>query len=144
MYQEKVDRAKELSKEMEVRLPSQFDAEEHPLELQFQFEDEEEELGEDIYASNNQDGTYAPATEGNGADEELEDDIEGDEEGYRFRFHQGMDPLSFTQEDPFGLQPYQQFERLEHQYEVLAAKKQKFHVKREGCKKIFLEQRLRR
>ncbi|KAL6992752.1 hypothetical protein U1Q18_010867 [Sarracenia purpurea var. burkii] len=36
-----------------------------------------------------------------------------------------MVPLAFTEDDNFGLQPYQQFERLEHEYETLAEKKRK-------------------
>nr|XP_027127071.1 uncharacterized protein LOC113743291 [Coffea arabica] len=36
-----------------------------------------------------------------------------------------MDPLAFTKEDASGLQPYEQFQRLEHDYEALAAKKRK-------------------
>ncbi|KAL3513257.1 hypothetical protein ACH5RR_025974 [Cinchona calisaya] len=88
---------------------SKFHADEHPMELQLHLE-EEEEGGEE--------------------DEEDEDDEEedDDEDVYKFRFQAGMDPLAFTKEDASGLQPYEQFERLEHQYEALAAKKRKDYL----------------
>ncbi|KAL6981150.1 hypothetical protein U1Q18_022779 [Sarracenia purpurea var. burkii] len=61
-------------------------------------------------------------------EDEEEDGIDGEDEGddsYTFRFEGEMDPLAFTEDDNFGLQPYQQFERLEHEYETLAEKKRK-------------------
>lgn len=58
-------------------------------------------------------------------DEGDDDDDEDEEEDYQFCFEGDVDPLSFTQVDASGLQPYQQFERLQHQYEALAAKKRK-------------------
>ncbi|XP_042494489.1 general transcription factor 3C polypeptide 3 isoform X2 [Macadamia integrifolia] len=54
-------------------------------------------------------------------DEEGEEDIEDGE--YTLRFEGEMDPLDFTEDDAYGIQPYQQFERLE--YEALAEKKRK-------------------
>ncbi|KAM7471099.1 hypothetical protein LguiA_009282 [Lonicera macranthoides] len=58
---------------------------------------------------------------------EEEEEEEEEEEGgtYKFRFDGEMDPLDFAEDDAFGVQPYQQFERWEHEYEVLAAKKRK-------------------
>lgn len=61
-----------------------------------------------------------------GEEEEDDDDYDGDGDGdgeYVFQFGSGMDPLDFTKDDDSGLQPYQQFERLE--YEALAEKKRK-------------------
>ena len=62
-------------------------------------------------------------------DSEAEDEEDVDEDGeggaYKFRFDGEMDPLDFAEDDAFGVQPYQQFERWEHEYEVLAAKKRK-------------------
>ncbi|KAK9283298.1 hypothetical protein L1049_011535 [Liquidambar formosana] len=60
--------------------------------------------------------------------EEEEEEVEGGEDDiedgeYTFRFKSGMNPLDFTEGDAFGVQPYQQFERLE--YEALAEKKRK-------------------
>lgn len=58
--------------------------------------------------------------------EEEEDDEDEDEAGtYKFRFEGDMNPLDFIEDDAFGVQPYQRFERLEHEYEALAAKKRK-------------------
>ncbi|KAM7474094.1 hypothetical protein LguiB_021337 [Lonicera macranthoides] len=58
--------------------------------------------------------------------EEEEDDEDEDEGGtYKFRFEGDMNPLDFIEDDAFGVQPYQRFERLEHEYEALAAKKRK-------------------
>ncbi|KAJ4964536.1 hypothetical protein NE237_016385 [Protea cynaroides] len=54
-------------------------------------------------------------------DEEGEEDMEDGE--YTLRFEGEMDPLDFTEDDAFGIQPYQQFERLE--YEALAERKRK-------------------
>lgn len=60
-------------------------------------------------------------------EEEDEEDVDEDGEGgaYKFRFDGEMDPLDYSEDDAFGVQPYQQFERWEHEYEVLAAKKRK-------------------
>ncbi|XP_030550361.2 general transcription factor 3C polypeptide 3 isoform X2 [Rhodamnia argentea] len=55
-----------------------------------------------------------------GGEEEEDDDDVGE---YVFQFGSGMDPLDFTKDDDSGLQPYQQFQRLE--YEALAEKKRK-------------------
>lgn len=60
---------------------------------------------------------------------ELEDEEE-EEEGYRLRFEGEMNPLDFTEDDAFGIQPYQQFERLE--YEALAQKKRKLLAPSQG------------
>lgn len=101
----------------------QFHADEHPLELQLPLDLEEEEEDEE----EKNDGSDIPTetnTEGDEGEEEEEED-EDEEEGYSFRFEGDMDPLAFTKVDASGLQPYQQFERLQHQYEALAAKKRK-------------------
>ena len=64
---------------------------------------------------------------GNEENEEIEEDEEEEEveeDGvYSLRFDDGMNPLDFTENDASGLQPYEQFERLE--YEALAEKKRK-------------------
>lgn len=66
------------------------------------------------------------ADEENEAEEEDDEDEEEEEEtNYKLRFEGEMDPLAFTEDDAFGVQPYQQFERLENEYEALAAKKRK-------------------
>lgn len=58
---------------------------------------------------------------GEGSDE---GETEGEHEEYEFQFEGEMDPLSFAEEeDASGLQPYERFERIEHHYEALAAKK---------------------
>ncbi|KAI8526496.1 hypothetical protein RHMOL_Rhmol12G0001200 [Rhododendron molle] len=57
-------------------------------------------------------------------EDETDEEEDGDGDGaYAFRFDGEMDPLAFTEDDTFGVQPYQQFERLEHAYEALAEKK---------------------
>ncbi|XP_010252329.1 PREDICTED: general transcription factor 3C polypeptide 3 isoform X2 [Nelumbo nucifera] len=53
--------------------------------------------------------------------EEEEDNLEEGE--YTLRFEGEMNPLDFVEDDAFGVQPYQQFERLE--YEALAERKRK-------------------
>ncbi|XP_059631065.1 uncharacterized protein LOC132273957 isoform X2 [Cornus florida] len=59
------------------------------------------------------------------------DDIAGEDEdedgdgAYTFEFNGDMDPLAFTEDDACGVQPYEQFERMEHEYEALAEKKRK-------------------
>ncbi|KAG5520301.1 hypothetical protein RHGRI_033015 [Rhododendron griersonianum] len=59
-------------------------------------------------------------------EDETDEEEDGDGDGaYAFRFDGEMDPLAFTEDDTFGVQPYQQFERLEHAYEALAEKKRK-------------------
>ncbi|XP_052201303.1 uncharacterized protein LOC127807472 [Diospyros lotus] len=63
-------------------------------------------------------------------EDECEEDCVDEEDGirddtYTFRFDGNMDPLTFAEDDAFGVQPYQQFERLEHEYEALAEKKRK-------------------
>ncbi|MCL7043412.1 hypothetical protein MKW94_027674 [Papaver nudicaule] len=55
-----------------------------------------------------------------------EEDGNGEEDGddvFTLTFHGEMNPLDLTEDDAFGVQPYQKFERLE--YEALAAKKRK-------------------
>ncbi|KAI4378286.1 hypothetical protein MLD38_015784 [Melastoma candidum] len=64
-------------------------------------------------------GKEKEVEEGDVDDEEEEEE----EEEYAFRFESGMNPLDFTEDDVSGLQPYQQFERLE--YEALAEKKRR-------------------
>lgn len=92
---------------------TEFDALEHPKELELP------EGGDDEGDNNSKEAV----DEGDDEDEE-EDDEEDDGSGeYKFQFEAEMDPLAFTEEDAFGRQPYQQFERLEHEYEALAAKK---------------------
>ncbi|OVA19138.1 Tetratricopeptide repeat-containing domain [Macleaya cordata] len=63
---------------------------------------------------------YEEEEEEEGGDEG-EEDIEDGE--YTLRFDGEMNPLDFTEDDAFGVQPYQQFERLE--YEALAERKRK-------------------
>ncbi|XP_058224439.1 uncharacterized protein LOC131333749 isoform X4 [Rhododendron vialii] len=59
-------------------------------------------------------------------EDETDEEEDGDGDGvYAFRFDGEMDPLAFTEDDTFGVQPYQQFERLEHAYEALAERKRK-------------------
>lgn len=87
-----------------------FDAVEHPLELE---PESELNVGED------------EEHEENGETSEVSDEGETDgEDEYNFQFQGEMDPLSFAEEeDASGLQPYERFERIQHHYEVLAAKK---------------------
>lgn len=69
-------------------------------------EEEEEEVGQE--------------EEGEGEEEEDNED-EGE---YTFRFKDGINPLDFVEDNAdSGVQPYEQFERLE--YEALAEKKRK-------------------
>ncbi|KAL2329125.1 hypothetical protein Fmac_022552 [Flemingia macrophylla] len=72
------------------------------------------------------------AMEGAGEEEEEEEenaaaqeegDMEEEDEEYTFRFKNGMNPLDFVDNNDFGVQPYQRFERLEQ--EALADKKRK-------------------
>lgn len=93
----------------------QFDAFEHPKELELQVEEEGDNTNVNTKESDNEEEEE---------DEEEEEEEDGNGE-YKFRFGAEMDPLAFTEDDASGLQPYQQFERLEHQYEALAAKKRK-------------------
>ncbi|XP_055832295.1 uncharacterized protein LOC129901198 isoform X2 [Solanum dulcamara] len=105
----------------EEKTLTEFDAFEHPMELELR---EGEEGGEaDDEGDNN-----SKEADDEDEDEDEEDEEEEDDDGsgeYKFQFNAEMDPLAFTEEDAFGRQPYQQFERLEHQYEALAAKKRK-------------------
>ena len=56
-------------------------------------------------------------------DDGNEDDNEGEGE-YMFRFKDGINPFDFVEDNvDSGVQPYEQFERLE--YEALAEKKRK-------------------
>ncbi|XP_009781369.1 uncharacterized protein LOC107832204 isoform X1 [Nicotiana tabacum] len=112
----------------------QFDAFEHPKELELQVEEEG-------------DNTNVNTKEADNEEEEEDEEEEEEEDGngeYKFRFGAEMDPLAFTEDDASGLQPYQQFERLEHQYEALAAKKRKArallpHTSEVPSKKLRLE-----
>ncbi|XP_058200798.1 uncharacterized protein LOC131315640 isoform X2 [Rhododendron vialii] len=62
----------------------------------------------------------------NGEYEDETDDEEEDGDGAcAFRFEGEMDPLAFLEDDTFGVQPYQQFERLEHKHGALAERKRK-------------------
>lgn len=56
-------------------------------------------------------------------DEEEEEGEEEEEDEFQLTFQGEMNPLDFVEDDAFGFQPYQQFERLE--YEALAEKKRK-------------------
>lgn len=57
-------------------------------------------------------------------EEEAEEDDNEDEGEYTFRFKEGINPLDFVEDNAdSGVQPYEQFERLE--YEALAEKKRK-------------------
>ncbi|KAL6560554.1 hypothetical protein OROGR_004113 [Orobanche gracilis] len=88
-----------------------FDEAKHPQELELESEpnlQEDEEDGED--ADNSEVSVE-------------EEETGGVEAEYKFQFEAEMDPLSFVEEDTSGLQPYERFERIEHHYEVLAAKK---------------------
>ncbi|KAK6119991.1 hypothetical protein DH2020_046279 [Rehmannia glutinosa] len=88
-----------------------FDAVEHPLELELE---SEFDLQEDEH--HEEDGDNSEVSE--------EEAAEGEEAEYTFQFQEEMDPLSFAEEeDASGLQPYERFERIQHHYEVLAAKK---------------------
>ncbi|KAK6160873.1 hypothetical protein DH2020_004254 [Rehmannia glutinosa] len=83
-----------------------FDAVEHPLELEL-----DSELGLQEDEQHEEDGDNSEVSE----EEEAE---------YTFQFQGEMDPLSFAEEeDASGLHPYERFERIQHHYEVLAAKK---------------------
>lgn len=88
-----------------------FDALEHPRELELELESnlhEDEEHGED----------------GDNSEVSEEGEAEGEETVYKFQFEGEMDPLSFgEEEDSSGMQPYERFEQMQHDYEVLAAKK---------------------
>lgn len=74
---------------------------------------------------------------GEGQEEELEgEEEEGEECEYTFRFEEGINPLDFVEGNAAsGVQPYEQFERLE--YEALAQKKRKLLAdsQREGLAK---------
>uniref|UniRef100_A0A2N9IDX6 Uncharacterized protein n=1 Tax=Fagus sylvatica TaxID=28930 RepID=A0A2N9IDX6_FAGSY len=76
-------------------------------------EEEEEEEGE--------------GGDGEEEEEEEDDDDDDDNEGegkYMFRFKDGINPFDFVEDNATsGVQPYEQFERLE--YEALAEKKRK-------------------
>ncbi|KAL3639844.1 hypothetical protein CASFOL_014812 [Castilleja foliolosa] len=90
-----------------------FDEAEYPQELELESdpnlqEDEDDEEDD----------------EENSGVSEVEEETEVVEAEYKFQFRGEMDPLSFAEEeDASGLQPYERFERIEHHYEVLAAKK---------------------
>ncbi|KAI3465484.1 hypothetical protein Pfo_022147 [Paulownia fortunei] len=89
-----------------------FDAVEHPLELEI-----ESELNLPEDEEHEEDGDNSEVSE-------EEEETEGEEAEYKFQFQGEMDPLSFAEEeDASGLQPYERFERIQHHYEVLAAKK---------------------
>ncbi|CAA0806010.1 tetratricopeptide repeat (TPR)-containing protein [Striga hermonthica] len=92
-----------------------FDASEHPQELELESGLNLQEDDED-----KRDADYSEASE-----EEEEEETECDDKSeYKFQFQGEMDPLSFAEEeDASGLQPYERFERIEYDYEVLAVKK---------------------
>ncbi|CAN4098038.1 unnamed protein product [Withania somnifera] len=100
---------------------ARFDAFEHPMELELR----QGEGDDNTKEADNQNEEDEDDEEEEDEDEEEEDEEEDGNGEYKFQFGAEMDPLSFTEEDAFGIQPYQQFERLEHQYEALAAKKRK-------------------
>ncbi|KAI3870567.1 hypothetical protein MKX03_022760 [Papaver bracteatum] len=64
--------------------------------------------------------------DGNGEEDE-------DNDVFTLRFHGEMNPLDFTKDDAFGVEPYQKFERLE--YEALAENKRKMLNNRNGSEK---------
>ncbi|KAK2981899.1 hypothetical protein RJ640_021090 [Escallonia rubra] len=89
---------------------------------------DKEDAAGDLRATTELDQRGEEAEEEEGHEEEEEGDEDDEEDvdrAYTLRFGGEMDPLAFTEDDAFGVQPYQQFERLEHQYEALAAKKRK-------------------
>lgn len=62
-------------------------------------------------------------TSGIAGEDEEEEEEDDDEDEFQLTFQGEMNPLDFVEDDAFGFQPYQQFERLE--YEALAHKKRK-------------------
>lgn len=67
-------------------------------------------------------------------EEEGQEQEHNNEDGeFAMRFEGDMNPFDFTENDAFGIQPYQRFELIE--YESLAEKKRKIFMDREGLPK---------
>lgn len=90
--------------------------------VQVEVDDSQAIVGEPVPTEEEklEEGEGLQEEEEEGGEEEEQEDDDGE---YVFQFGSGMDPLDFTKDDDSGLQPYQQFERLE--YEALAEKKRK-------------------
>ena len=77
--------------------------------------------------STNQTTLYSPlqleAEDEYGDDEEEEE--EEDDMSYKMRFEGEMDPLDFIENDASAVDKYHQFQRIENEYEALAARKRK-------------------
>lgn len=75
--------------------------------------------------STNQTTLYSPlqleAEDEYGDDEEEEE--EEDDMSYKMRFEGEMDPLDFIENDASAVDKYHQFQRIENEYEALAARK---------------------
>ncbi|KAL4583203.1 hypothetical protein LXL04_007770 [Taraxacum kok-saghyz] len=91
----------------------------------------EKELASDSTATT-EDKNTIQAEDSNAEEEEEDDDGDDDEEEeedaeepFTLRFEGETNPLALTEVDAFGAQPYEQLERLENEYEALAAKKRK-------------------
>lgn len=85
--------------------------------------------------STNQTTLYSPLqleAEDEYGDDDGNDDV-GDEEeeeeeddmSYKMRFEGEMDPLDFIENDASAVDKYHQFQRIENEYEALAARKRK-------------------
>nr|KAJ0210758.1 hypothetical protein LSAT_V11C400208630 [Lactuca sativa] len=61
-------------------------------------------------------------------EEEEEEEEEDSEEPYTLRFEGDIDPFALTEVDAFGVEPYECLERMENEYEALAAKKRKANL----------------
>ncbi|KAI3767540.1 hypothetical protein L2E82_17738 [Cichorium intybus] len=89
------------------------------------------ELASDFTATDdrNMKSTQENQEEDSNAEEDEDDDDDEDEEDtYTLRFEGDTDPLSLTEVDAFGVQPYERLERMENEYEALAAKKRKANL----------------
>ncbi|XAR55675.1 hypothetical protein NMG60_11035825 [Bertholletia excelsa] len=83
------------------------------------------EFGDAIQAESEEQQVEEEEGEEEGAEDDDDDDNDEENDAYTFRFEGEMDPLTFAEDDALGVEPYQQFERLEHEYEALAEKKRK-------------------
>ncbi|KAK9161939.1 hypothetical protein Syun_002841 [Stephania yunnanensis] len=85
---------------------------------------DDDDTGEAERASNDLDREEEIEDDGDEEEEEEEDEeIDVEDGAYTLRFEGEVNPFDFIEDDPHGVQPYQQFERLE--YEALAEKKRK-------------------
>ncbi|KAK9095770.1 hypothetical protein Sjap_021267 [Stephania japonica] len=93
----------------------------------------DDDTGEAEGASNDLDKEDEIEDDGEVEEEEEDEEVDVEDGEYTLRFEGEVNPLDFIEDDAHGVQPYQQFERLE--YEALAEKKRKAISEGDGLAK---------